>query len=232
MPTPQGALPNTCSAAATSSAAALGIADQRALEAAFVAGGAPHDLMQRLRLREDLPDQLLADPGEPVGEHDRGGEREPLGVRFALRRAEVAAQLRRRTLRIFLLGGNCTWRIWWARGSTSARTQQCAVAKRRARPREALAGAPASFGFLFASPDLPLRRALRAARTAAGTQQIIGCTTRSERTDVNRSKAWEKGVIVRGSRKVSVQECASATKNRYYATLSGGSQCWTVACSR
>src|SRR5256885_10164274 len=43
--------------------------------------------------------------------------------------------------------------------------------------REGLGGAAASFGFLFASPDLPLGEALRAARLAAGTQQIIGCTT-------------------------------------------------------
>ena len=49
--------------------------------------------------------------------------------------------------------------------------------------REALAGAPASFGFLFASPDLPLGEALRAARAAAGTQQMIGCTTAGEVTE-------------------------------------------------
>src|SRR5690242_2299299 len=49
--------------------------------------------------------------------------------------------------------------------------------------REALGGAPATFGFLFASPDLALGEALRAARTAAGTQQIIGCTTAGELTE-------------------------------------------------
>ena len=49
--------------------------------------------------------------------------------------------------------------------------------------REGLGGAPASFGFLFASPDLPLGDALRAARAAAGTQQIIGCTTAGEVTE-------------------------------------------------
>src|SRR2546428_8619504 len=49
--------------------------------------------------------------------------------------------------------------------------------------REGLGGAQASFGFLFASPDLPLGDALRAARTAAGTQQIIGCTTAGEVTE-------------------------------------------------
>jgi len=49
--------------------------------------------------------------------------------------------------------------------------------------REALGGAAATFGFLFASPDLPLGEALRAARSAAGTQQIIGCTTAGELTE-------------------------------------------------
>jgi hypothetical protein len=49
--------------------------------------------------------------------------------------------------------------------------------------REALGGAAASFGFLFASPDLPLGEALRAARSAAGTVQIIGCTTAGELTE-------------------------------------------------
>src|SRR2546430_12213554 len=48
--------------------------------------------------------------------------------------------------------------------------------------REALGGAAASFGFLFASPDLPLGDALRSARSAAGTQEIIGCTTAGEGT--------------------------------------------------
>ncbi|HKB75893.1 MAG TPA: FIST N-terminal domain-containing protein [Myxococcales bacterium] len=49
--------------------------------------------------------------------------------------------------------------------------------------REGLGGAAATFGFVFASPDLQLGEALRAARSAAGTQQIIGCTTAGEVTE-------------------------------------------------
>jgi len=49
--------------------------------------------------------------------------------------------------------------------------------------REQLAGTPPSFGLLFASPDLPVGEALRAARSAAGTQQLIGCTTAGEVTE-------------------------------------------------
>ena len=73
--------------------------------------------------------------------------------------------------------------------------------------REALAGAPASFGFLFASPDLPLGEALRAARAAAGTQQMIGCTTAGEVTERGLTHGGVAVLLV--SAPASVTEIAS-----------------------
>ena len=69
--------------------------------------------------------------------------------------------------------------------------------------RESLGGAPASFGFLFASPDLPLAGALRAARSAAGTQQIIGCTTAGEVIERGLTHGGVAVLLVRAPKSVS-----------------------------
>jgi len=80
----------------------LPVSHQRGLEASLVAGRAADDLVQGLRLRQDLPDQLLADAGEPVGEHDGGGERQALRMCLALRGPEVPAQIGGGPLRVLL----------------------------------------------------------------------------------------------------------------------------------
>jgi hypothetical protein len=69
--------------------------------------------------------------------------------------------------------------------------------------REALGGAVASFGFLFASPDLPLGEALRAARSAAGTERIIGCTTAGEVTERGLTHGGIAVLLVAAPRSVS-----------------------------
>jgi len=61
--------------------------------------------------------------------------------------------------------------------------RQSADERRRGRRASRWEGRPPRSGSWFASPDLPLADALRAARSAAGTQQIIGCTTAGEVTE-------------------------------------------------
>jgi methyl-accepting chemotaxis protein len=65
--------------------------------------------------------------------------------------------------------------------SAGASGSKCATDATRIA-RERLGGQAPSFGFLFASPDLPLDECLRAARAAAGVQ-LIGCTTAGEFTE-------------------------------------------------
>src|SRR5207237_6892288 len=78
--------------------------------------------------------------------------------------------------------------------------------------REALGGAAASFGFLFASPDLPLGDALRSARSAAGTQQVIGCTTAGEVTERGLTHGAVAVLLVVAPKSVSESATASGLK--------------------
>ncbi|HYR20336.1 MAG TPA: FIST N-terminal domain-containing protein [Myxococcales bacterium] len=78
--------------------------------------------------------------------------------------------------------------------------------------RESLGGGPASFGFLFASPDLPLAEALRAARSAAGTQQIIGCTTAGEVTERGLTHGGVAVLLVGAPKGVSESATVSGLK--------------------
>jgi len=61
------------------------VADERGLETTLVAGGAADHLVEGAGLGDDLPDQLLANAREPVGQHHGGGEREPLRMCLGLR---------------------------------------------------------------------------------------------------------------------------------------------------
>jgi methyl-accepting chemotaxis protein len=65
--------------------------------------------------------------------------------------------------------------------STGSNAAKCATDAARAA-RDRLSGHEPTFGFLFASPDLPLGECLRAARSAAGVQ-LIGCSTAGEFTE-------------------------------------------------
>src|SRR5437588_12293428 len=78
--------------------------------------------------------------------------------------------------------------------------------------REALGGAAASVGFLFASPDLPLGDALRSARSTAGTQQIIGCTTAGEVTERGLTHGAVAVLLVVAPTSVSESATASGLK--------------------
>jgi hypothetical protein len=95
--------------------------------------------------------------------------------------------------------------------STGGNASKCATDAARAA-RERLGGAAPAFGFLFASPDLPLGECLRAARAAAGVQ-LIGCTTAGEFTEEGLVHGGVVVLLVSGSALRHATAAASGLKS-------------------